>query len=46
LVKTFFNGSASAAVAALLSNRKLSRAEYERLSKLLEETCEEEERES
>ena len=42
-VRTFFNGSASAAVAALLSNEKLPRAEYERLSKLLDETFEGEE---
>ncbi len=43
LVKTFFNGSASAAVVALLSNKRLSRAEYERLSKLLDQTYDGEE---
>ena len=36
LVKTFFDGSVSTAVAALLSSKRLSRAEYERLAKLLD----------
>lgn len=37
LVTTFFGGSAPTAVAALLSSKRLSREEYERLSKLLEQ---------
>ena len=37
LVSTFFEGSVSTAVAALLSNERLSRAEYERLAKLLDD---------
>lgn len=40
LLKTFFNGSASTAVAALLSNKRLSRDEYERLARILDEAYE------
>ena len=36
VVRTFFGGSESAAVAALLESKSLSREEFERLSKLLE----------
>ena len=36
VVRTFFDGSVSTAVAALLESRKLSRDEYDRLSKLLD----------
>ena len=36
VVRTFFGGSESAAVAALLESRQLSREEYDRLSKLLD----------
>src|ERR671912_664474 len=36
VVRTFFGGSESAAVAALLESRPLSSAEYDRLSKLLD----------
>jgi predicted transcriptional regulator len=36
VVRTFFGGSESAAVAALLESRRLSREEYDRLSKLLD----------
>lgn len=37
VVRTFFDGSVSTAVAALLETRGISRAEYERLSRLLDE---------
>lgn len=37
VVKTFFDGSVSTAVAALLEARPLSRAEHERLTRLLAE---------
>ena len=37
VVRTFFDGSVSTAVAALLETRPLSRDEYERLSRLLED---------
>lgn len=37
VVKTFFDGSVSTAVAALLDSRPLTGEEYERLSRLLEE---------
>lgn len=46
LVRTFFDGSASTAVAALLSSKRLSRDEYERLAKLLEQAYDGEESES
>ena len=36
VVRTFFGGSESAAVAALLESKPLSREEYERLAKLLD----------
>ena len=36
VVKTFFDGSISTAVAALLESKPLSREEYERLSSLLD----------
>lgn len=37
VVRTFFDGSVSTAVAALLETRTLSRDEYERLSRLLDD---------
>ena len=37
VVKTFFDGSVSTAVAALLETRPLSRDEHDRLARLLEE---------
>lgn len=43
VVRTFFDGSVSTAVAALLESKPLSREEYERLSRLLDESLEEEE---
>ena len=42
VVRTFFDGSVSTAVAALLESKPLSREEYERLSRLLDEAVEEE----
>lgn len=44
VVRTFFDGSVSTAVAALLESRKLSGEEYERLSKLLDEAREKDEK--
>jgi predicted transcriptional regulator len=43
VVRTFFDGSVSTAVAALLESKPLSREEYERLSRLLDEAVEGEE---
>jgi predicted transcriptional regulator len=43
VVRTFFDGSVSTAVAALLESKPLSRAEYERLSHLLDEALDDEE---
>jgi predicted transcriptional regulator len=43
VVKTFFDGSVSTAVAALLESKPLSREEYERLSRLLDESLADEE---
>lgn len=43
VVKTFFDGSISTAVAALLESRPLTRDEYERLSSLLNEAEREDE---
>jgi predicted transcriptional regulator len=42
VVRTFFDGSVSTAVAALLESKPLSRDEYERLSRLLDQAFEEE----
>ena len=42
VVRTFFDGSVSLAVAALLESKTLSREEYERLSRLLDNAFEEE----
>ena len=42
VVRTFFDGSVSTAVAALLESKPLSRDEYERLSRLLDEAVDEE----
>ena len=42
VVRTFFNGSVSTAVAALLESRPLSREEHDRLSRLLDEAVEDE----
>ena len=42
VVKTFFDGSVSTAVAALLETRPLSREEHERLTQLLDEARERE----
>ncbi len=42
VVRTFFDGSVSTAVAALIESRPLSRDEYERLSRLLDEAFAEE----
>ena len=44
LVRTFFDGSVEAAVAALVSGRELSRAELERLSRMIAERRKGEER--
>src|SRR5688500_4509365 len=44
VVRTFFDGSISTAVAALLESKPLSRDEYDRLSRLLEDAREEEQR--
>jgi BlaI family transcriptional regulator, penicillinase repressor len=41
VVRTFFDGSVSTAVAALIEKKPLSRSEYERLSRLLEEAARE-----
>ena len=43
VVKTFFDNSLPSAVATLLESRKLTREEYERLSRLLEEAPREDE---
>ena len=43
VVRTFFDGSVSTAVAALLESKPLSREEYERLSHLLDEALDDEE---
>ena len=43
VVRTFFDGSTSTAMAALLEAKPISRAEYERLSRLLEQACAEDE---
>ncbi len=43
VVKTFFDGSISTAVAALLESKPLSREEYERLSSLLSKAPREDE---
>ena len=43
VVRTFFGGSVSTAVAALLESRPLSRDEYDRLSRLLDEAVAQEE---
>ena len=42
VVRTFFDGSVSLAVAALLESKPLSREEYDRLSRLLDEAVDEE----
>ena len=42
VVRTFFDGSVSMAVAALLESSPLSREEYERLSRLLDDSFAEE----
>jgi predicted transcriptional regulator len=39
VVRTFFDGSTSTAMAALLESKPLSREEYERLSRLLDEAA-------
>lgn len=44
LVKTFFDGSISTAVAALLESKPLTQDEYERLSSLLDKAPREEEK--
>jgi predicted transcriptional regulator len=43
VVKTFFDGSISTAMAALLESKPLTREEYERLSSLLDKAVREEE---
>ena len=43
VVRTFFDGSISTAVAALLESKKLTQDEYERLSRLLNEAPREDE---
>ena len=43
VVRTFFDGSTSTAMAALLESAPLSRDDYERLSLLLEKACAREE---
>ena len=40
VVRTFFDGSVSSAVAALIATDPLTREEYEQLSKLLDEAAE------
>jgi predicted transcriptional regulator len=42
VVRTFFEGSATSTVAALLESGPISRAEHERLSRLLDSAVEEE----
>jgi predicted transcriptional regulator len=42
LVRTFFDGSVSSVVAALIDSGPLSKEEYERLSRLLDEAAERE----
>lgn len=44
VVRTFFDDSTSTAVAALLEAKPISRAEHERLSRLLDQACEKEDR--
>ncbi len=44
VVRTFFDGSVTTAVAALLENRTLSRDEHDRLARLLADAPREEER--
>ena len=43
VVRTFFDGSVSQAVATLLESKPLSRDEYQRLSRLLDQAIDEEE---
>lgn len=43
VVRTFFDGSLPSTVATLLESRKLTREEYERISRLLEEAPREDE---
>ena len=43
VVRTFYDGSVSTAVAALLQSKRLTREEYERLSRLLDEAPREDE---
>src|SRR5437868_4259298 len=43
VVRTFFDGSPSTAMAALLEAKPISREEYARLSRLLEQACGEDE---
>lgn len=43
VVRTFFDGSVSTAMAALIESKPLSRDEYERLSRLLDDAFAEEE---
>ena len=45
VVRTFFDGSVSSVVAALIENSELSSDEYERLSRLLDEAAEREAKE-
>ena len=45
VVRTFFDGSVSSVVAALIENSELSSEEYERLSRLLDEAAEREAKE-
>ena len=45
VVRTFFDGSVSSVVAALIENSELSSEEYERLSRLLDEAAEREPKE-
>ena len=45
VVRTFFDGSVSSVVAALIENSELSSEEYERLSRLLDEAAERDARE-
>ncbi len=42
VVRTFFDGSVSSAVATLLESKPLSREEYDRLSRLLDQAFDEE----
>jgi predicted transcriptional regulator len=44
MVRTFFDGSVATAVAALLETRPLSEEDYKRLSRLLDEARQEEDR--